>query len=71
MLVIGVERLTDITDLDTAGTAFFFADGAGAVGRPLRRARYGSGRLGLRGEQFDLIQQTRGLARRPRAKDAR
>ena len=39
VLVIGVERLTDITDLHDRGTAFIFADGAGAavVGPERRR----------------------------------
>ena len=31
VLVIGVERLTDITSLNDRGTAFIFADGAGAA----------------------------------------
>jgi 3-oxoacyl-[acyl-carrier-protein] synthase-3 len=31
VLVIGVERLTDITSLHDRGTAFIFADGAGAA----------------------------------------
>ena len=31
VLVIGVERLSDITDLYDRGTAFIFADGAGAA----------------------------------------
>lgn len=31
VLVVGVERLTDFTDPDDRGTAFIFADGAGAV----------------------------------------
>ena len=40
VLVIGVERLTDLTDLDDRGTAFIFADGAGAaVVGPSRRRR--------------------------------
>ena len=49
VLVIGVERLSDFTDLDDRGTAFIFADGAGAaVVGPVRRARHRPGRLGLR-----------------------
>ncbi|HEY0643992.1 MAG TPA: 3-oxoacyl-ACP synthase, partial [Nocardioides sp.] len=31
VLVIGVERLSDITDMKDRGTAFIFADGAGAA----------------------------------------
>lgn len=31
VLVIGAEKLSDFTDLDDRGTAFLFADGAGAV----------------------------------------
>ena len=31
VLVIGVERLSDITDIADRGTAFIFADGAGAA----------------------------------------
>ena len=39
VLVIGVERLSDLTDLDDRATAFLFGDGAGAVVvGPVRRA---------------------------------
>jgi len=31
VLVVGVEKLSDFTDLDDRGTAFIFGDGAGAV----------------------------------------
>src|SRR4029078_1714078 len=31
VLVIGVEKLSDLTDVGDRGTAFIFADGAGAV----------------------------------------
>ncbi|NEE35766.1 3-oxoacyl-ACP synthase, partial [Streptomyces sp. SID7982] len=31
VLVIGVERLSDLTDLEDRATAFLFGDGAGAV----------------------------------------
>ena len=49
VLVIGVERLTDITDLDDRGTAFIFADGAGAaVVGPSDDPGHRPGRLGLR-----------------------
>ncbi len=58
VLVIGVERLSDLTDPDDRGTAFIFADGAGAVvvgpsDQPgVRPVVWGSD-----GEQFDLIRQ--------------
>jgi 3-oxoacyl-(acyl-carrier-protein) synthase III len=58
VLVIGVERLSDITDPTDRGTAFIFADGAGAVvvGRSdtpgIAPVVWGSD-----GEQFDLIRQ--------------
>jgi 3-oxoacyl-[acyl-carrier-protein] synthase-3 len=58
VLVIGVERLSDITDGTDRGTAFIFADGAGA-------AVVGASEVpgispvvwGSDGEQFDLIRQ--------------
>lgn len=58
VLVIGVERLSDITDGTDRGTAFIFADGAGA-------AVVGEGDVpgiapvvwGSDGEQYDLIRQ--------------
>ncbi len=47
-LVIGVERLSDITDFEDRGTAFIFSDGAGAVViGPARRGHRPRG-LGLR-----------------------
>jgi 3-oxoacyl-[acyl-carrier-protein] synthase-3 len=58
VLVIGVERLTDITSLDDRGTAFIFADGAGAaVIGPADEAGIGPVVWGSDGEQFDLIRQ--------------
>ncbi len=58
VLVIGVERLTDITSLDDRGTAFIFADGAGAaVLGPSDDAGIGPVVWGSDGEQFDLIRQ--------------
>jgi len=58
VLVIGVERLTDITSLDDRGTAFIFADGAGAaVLGPSDDAGIGPVVWGADGEQFDLIRQ--------------
>ncbi|HET6628096.1 MAG TPA: beta-ketoacyl-ACP synthase III [Nocardioidaceae bacterium] len=58
VLVIGVERLTDITSLNDRGTAFIFADGAGAaVLGPSEDAGIGPVVWGSDGEQFDLIRQ--------------
>lgn len=58
VLVIGVERLSDITDVNDRGTAFLFADGAGAaVVGPSEAAAIGPVVWGSDGEQFDLIRQ--------------
>ena len=58
VLVIGVERLTDITDVHDRGTAFIFADGAGAaVIGPSDEPGIGPVVWGSDGEQFDLIRQ--------------
>jgi 3-oxoacyl-[acyl-carrier-protein] synthase-3 len=58
VLVIGVERLTDITSLSDRGTAFIFADGAGAaVVGPSDEVGIGPVVWGSDGEQFDLIRQ--------------
>jgi 3-oxoacyl-[acyl-carrier-protein] synthase-3 len=58
VLVIGVERLTDILDLHDRGTAFIFADGAGAaVVGPSETPGIGPVVWGSDGEQFDLIRQ--------------
>jgi 3-oxoacyl-[acyl-carrier-protein] synthase-3 len=57
-LVIGVERLSDLTDLFDRGTAFIFADGAGAaVVGPSDTPGIGPVVWGSDGEQFDLIRQ--------------
>ncbi len=57
-LVIGVERLSDITDLYDRGTAFIFADGAGAVViGPSETPGIGPVVWGSDGEQYDLIRQ--------------
>ncbi|MEI2810842.1 MAG: beta-ketoacyl-ACP synthase III [Nocardioides sp.] len=57
-LVIGVERLSDLTDLHDRGTAFIFADGAGAVViGPSEASGIGPVVWGSDGEQFDLIRQ--------------
>jgi 3-oxoacyl-[acyl-carrier-protein] synthase-3 len=58
VLVIGVERLTDITSLNDRGTAFIFADGAGAaVIGPSEEVGIGPVVWGSDGEQFDYIRQ--------------
>lgn len=58
VLVIGVERLSDLTDLHDRGTAFLFADGAGAaVVGPSDEPGIGPVVWGSDGEQFDLIRQ--------------
>lgn len=57
-LVIGVERLSDITDPTDRGSAFIFADGAGAaVVGPSDEPGIGPVVWGSDGEQFDLIRQ--------------
>ncbi|MGH3509917.1 MAG: beta-ketoacyl-ACP synthase III [Nocardioidaceae bacterium] len=58
VLVIGVERLSDLTDVGDRSTAFIFADGAGAaVVGPSATAAIGPVVWGSDGEQFDLIRQ--------------
>ena len=58
VLVIGVERLSDLTDIADRGTAFIFADGAGAaVVGPADEPGIGPVVWGSDGEQFDLIRQ--------------
>ena len=58
VLVIGVEKLSDLTDVGDRGTAFIFADGAGAVVvGPSEEAGIGPVVWGSDGEQFDLIRQ--------------
>jgi 3-oxoacyl-[acyl-carrier-protein] synthase-3 len=58
VLVVGVERLSDITDVGDRGTAFIFADGAGAaVVGPSATEGIGPVVWGSDGEQFDLIRQ--------------
>jgi 3-oxoacyl-[acyl-carrier-protein] synthase III len=57
-LVIGVERLSDLTDMEDRGTAFIFADGAGAaIIGPSDTPGIGPVVWGSDGEQFDLIRQ--------------
>jgi len=56
VLVIGVERLSDLTDPTDRGTAFIFSDGAGAVVvGPSDEPGIGPVVWGSDGEQFDLI----------------
>ena len=58
VLVIGVERLSDITDMTDRGTAFIFADGAGAaVVGPSQEPGIGPVFWGSEGEQSELIRQ--------------
>ena len=58
VLVIGVERLSDITDMKDRGTAFIFADGAGAaVIGPSETPGIGPVVWGSDGDQYDLIRQ--------------
>ncbi len=58
VLVIGVEKLSDLTDVGDRGTAFIFADGAGAaVVGPSDEPGIGPVVWGSDGEQFDLIRQ--------------
>ncbi|MDQ6640883.1 MAG: ketoacyl-ACP synthase III [Actinomycetota bacterium] len=57
-LVIGVERLSDITDTDDRGSAFIFADGAGAaIVGPSDEPGIGPVVWGSDGEHFDHIRQ--------------
>ncbi len=58
VLVVGVERLSDFTDKHDRGTAFIFADGAGAalIG-PSETPGIGPTVWGSDGEQWDVISQ--------------
>jgi 3-oxoacyl-[acyl-carrier-protein] synthase-3 len=59
VLVLGVERLSDITDHSDRSTAFLFADGAGAaVVGPSETEGIGPVAWGADGSKFDLIRQT-------------
>jgi 3-oxoacyl-[acyl-carrier-protein] synthase III len=58
VLVIGVERLSDITDITDRGTSFIFADGAGAaVIGPSDVEGIGPVVWGADGSKFDFIRQ--------------
>ncbi len=61
VLVIGVERLSDLTDLEDRATAFLFGDGAArGRGRPVRRSRHDRPRRcwGSEGDKSETIKQT-------------
>lgn len=59
VLVIGVERLTDITDFSDRSTAFLFADGAGAaVVGPSDEPRIGPVVWGADGAAADVLKMT-------------
>lgn len=59
VLVIGVERLSDLTDLQDRSTAFLFGDGAGAViVGPAEEPGIGPTVWGSEGDKADVISQT-------------
>jgi 3-oxoacyl-[acyl-carrier-protein] synthase-3 len=59
VLVIGVERLSDLTDMNDRSTAFIFGDGAGAaVVGPSETAAIGPVVWGADGAQYEAIGQT-------------
>jgi 3-oxoacyl-[acyl-carrier-protein] synthase III len=59
VLVIGVERLSDLTDLEDRATAFLFGDGAGAVVvGPSDEPSIGPTVWGSDGDKSDAITQT-------------
>ncbi|KUJ66352.1 3-oxoacyl-ACP synthase [Streptomyces albus subsp. albus] len=59
VLVIGVERLSDLTDLKDRATAFLFGDGAGAVVvGPSQEPAIGPTVWGSEGDKSDTIMQT-------------
>jgi len=61
VLVIGVERLSDLTDPNDRGTAFIFADGAGAVVvGPSETPGISPVVWGSDGSKFDFIRQKEG-----------
>ncbi|MER5781556.1 ketoacyl-ACP synthase III [Streptomyces mobaraensis] len=58
VLVIGVERLSDLTDLDDRSTAFLFGDGAGAVVvGPAQEPAIGPTVWGSEGDKAETIRQ--------------
>ncbi|MFE6688211.1 ketoacyl-ACP synthase III [Streptomyces sp. NPDC057743] len=59
VLVIGVERLSDLTDLNDRATAFLFGDGAGAViVGPAKEPAIGPTVWGSEGDKSNTITQT-------------
>ncbi|MEV5338962.1 ketoacyl-ACP synthase III [Streptomyces sp. NPDC052676] len=59
VLVIGVERLSDLTDLEDRATAFLFGDGAGAVVvGPSDEPAIGPTIWGSEGDKSETIKQT-------------
>ncbi|MEU7566080.1 ketoacyl-ACP synthase III [Streptomyces fradiae] len=59
VLVIGVERLSDLTDLEDRATAFLFGDGAGAVVvGPSDEPEIGPTVWGSEGDKSETIKQT-------------
>lgn len=59
VVVVGVERLSDLTDLTDRSTAFLFADGAGAVVLgPAQEPTIGPTVWGSEGDKTDVITQT-------------
>ncbi|CAM5390922.1 ketoacyl-ACP synthase III [Streptomyces xanthochromogenes] len=59
VLVIGVERLSDLTDLNDRATAFLFGDGAGAVVvGPADEPAIGPTIWGSEGDKSETIKQT-------------
>ncbi|MFB7633034.1 ketoacyl-ACP synthase III [Streptomyces sp. NPDC056149] len=59
VLVIGVERLSDLTDLSDRATAFLFGDGAGAViVGPAKEPAIGPTVWGSEGDKSNTIMQT-------------
>jgi 3-oxoacyl-(acyl-carrier-protein) synthase III len=59
VLVVGVERMSDLLDLDDRSTAFLFGDGAGAVVvGPADEPGIGTVAWGADGHQADLIVQS-------------
>jgi 3-oxoacyl-[acyl-carrier-protein] synthase III len=59
VLVIGVERLSDLTDLEDRATAFLFGDGAGAVVvGPSQEPHIGPTIWGSEGDKAETIKQT-------------
>ncbi len=66
VLVLGVERLSDLTDLEDRATAFLFGDGAGAViVGPATEPAIGPTVWGSEGDKAETIKQTLALGRLP------